>query len=261
MRIIGIDVARWQGTVNWDKVVESGVQWAWIKCTHGLGSADPQFLNNWSNSKGKLPRGVYHWFTDSDPMLQAQNILTTLEKTGDIGECPIAIDFEEPGTKFRGQELLDRLRLCLSKVEELSGRAPVLYTGTWYWQQYALNLDAQDLVENYYLWLAQYPRVMLADKTICAQKPPVLPKPSAPKPWASRNVMPAAWQFDGDGGCVLPNGVDADFNEYLADNFDEFCGKVDKKTSPINLIPPAFNQQPVESFILESFLQSLAENK
>jgi GH25 family lysozyme M1 (1,4-beta-N-acetylmuramidase) len=223
-RIIGIDVARWQGIMPWADVAAAGIQWAWIKCAHGSGGCDPKFKDNWKASKGILPRGAYLWFTDADPLKQADFIISKLDETGDRGECPIAVDFEEPETVFRGGVLLDRVRTCLARIHAVTGRAPYLYTGTWYWVQYAMNLDAQDLVETYPLWLAQYPRITLANNRACGTNPPVLPKPSPPKPWADRGLQPVAWQFDGNGGCMLPNGVDADFNEYLGEDFAAFCG-------------------------------------
>lgn len=264
-RIIGIDVARWQGIMLWDSVVAAGVRWAWIKCTHGLGGTDGQFKANWAASRGKLPRGAYHWFTDGDPLLQAEKVVQTLEDAGDLGDCPIAVDFEEPSTVFRGNELLDRLRLCLRRVHVLSGRVPFMYTGSWYWQGYAQNLDAQDIVETYPLWLAAYPRVELRDRRACATEPPVLPKPSPPKPWADRGVGPTAWQFDGDGGCLLPNGVDADFNEYLGNDFDDFCGVLPTTlrepgaVRDMNGLPPALNFHPEEGPVLASFLDTLVD--
>ena len=97
--------------------------------------------------------------------------------------------------------------------------------------QYALAGDyeagrgvAQDIVEAYPLWLAQYPRLHIDNPRQCGVDPPVLPKPNCPTPWATRALDPETWQFDGDHGCVLPSGVDADFNEYLGDDFDAFCG-------------------------------------
>ncbi len=224
-RIIGVDMARWQGVVDFDSLVSAGVRFAWIKACHGLGGVDGQFKGNWDRARGKLPIGGYLWFTDSDPAKQADFMVATLDSTGFRGDLPIAVDFEEPGTTFRGAELLDRLRVCLARVKELTGRAPILYTGDWYWAGYALNLDAQDIVETYPLWLAQYPRVVLRDRRACAEQPPELPKPNCPKPWRDRGLLPEVWQFDGNGGCVLPNGVDADFNEYLGSTFDAFCDR------------------------------------
>lgn len=225
---IGIDVSRWQGLVPWQDVVDSGVEYAWIKATHGLGmQPDPEFARNWKASRGLLSRGAYHWLTDSDPVAQAERVVKTLEDAGDLGELHISIDFEEPSTQRRGEVLIVHLLRALRRVRALAGDA-VVYTGAWYVVQFVapdnainsvISAELLDELVTYPLWHSQYPRVTLADRKACAANPPLLPKPSLPKPWRDRGVPCAAWQWDGDGGCVLPNGVDADFNSATNEGF------------------------------------------
>ncbi len=224
-RIIGIDIALWQGAVDFPSLPKAGIQFVIIKATNGSRSVDPRFKQNWAASKGLLPRGAYLWFTDDDPVQQADFAVKTLSDAGDIGDISLTVDFEEPKTAYRGTALLDRLRTCLARIETVTGRAPILYTGSWYWQGYAHDLDAPDIVDKYPLWLAQYPRATLRDRRACGTSPPELPEPNCPKPWKDRRLKPFLWQFDGDGGCQLPNGVDADFNEFLGGDFDAFCGR------------------------------------
>lgn len=223
--LIGIDAAKWQGVLPVSQIVDAGVRFAIVKATHGLGtSPDVQFARSWSAlAAAPIVRGAYHWFTDSDPIAQAEHFVRQLVglRDGDL----VAVDFEEPTTKYRGLELLDRLRACLARVEALTGRAPLLYTGAWYWDGY-VAVDAPDLVERYPLWHAQYPRVVIRDRRACATDPPALPAPTLPTPWRTRGVAEAIWQFDGDGGCVLPNGVDADFNRVREDVLAWLVGRV-----------------------------------
>lgn len=224
-RHIGVDVARYQQKVDWAGLVVAGVEFAWIKCAGAGTWIDPRFKENWQASKDVLPRGAYIWFTDEDPFLQADHVIKVLDDAGDRGELTIAVDFEEPKTVYRGSVLLDRLRSCLARINAVTGRPPVLYTGNYYWQAWANDIDAQDIVEMYPLWLAQYPRVHISNVRECGIHPPVLPPPNCPKPWRTRGLDPLVWQFDGDHGCIMPNGIDADFNEYLGDDFDSFCGR------------------------------------
>ena len=222
-RRIGVDLSKWNGVIDYTTFAPAGIEFVYIKCANGAGGVDPLFKANWQASKGVIPRGAYLWFTDEDPFAQADHIIKVLQDAGDMGELSIAVDFEEPSTKYRGTVLLDRLRICLARIHAVTGRPPKLYTGNWYWQGY-VGLDAQDIVEAYPLWLAQYPRLHIDNPRQCGVDPPVLPKPNCPTPWATRALDPETWQFDGDHGCVLPSGVDADFNEYLGDDFDAFCG-------------------------------------
>jgi GH25 family lysozyme M1 (1,4-beta-N-acetylmuramidase) len=249
-RHIGVDLARYQQKVDFPSLVVAGVEFAFIKCAGGATWVDPKFKENWQASKGILPRGAYLWFTDEDPFLQADHVISALDAAGDRGELTIAVDFEWTDTKFRGQALLDRLRSCLARIHAVTGKPPILYTGNYYWVSWASNLDAQDIVEMYPLWLAQYPRLHIDNVRECGTAPPVLPPPNCPKPWSSRNLKPLVWQFDGDHGCVLPNGIDADFNEYLGDDFDGFCGKTE--SMPETMPGADANPFPLNMSIQES---------
>ena len=45
--IHGIDVSKYQGTIDWNAVAKSGVKFAWIKATEGGDHADAKFQANW----------------------------------------------------------------------------------------------------------------------------------------------------------------------------------------------------------------------
>ena len=58
----GIDVSKYQGLIDWDRVRDSGVKFAWIKATEGGDNADSQFRRNWQLAKAAgIPRGAYHF--------------------------------------------------------------------------------------------------------------------------------------------------------------------------------------------------------
>lgn len=225
--IIGIDAAHWQGVLPVHALESAGIRFAIVKAVHGLSvNPDVQFTRSFNALlTTRLHRSAYLWFTDADPIAQADNFFRVVEAAGYADrDLPLAVDFEEPSTRYRGHVLLDRLRECLARVHDLSGRAPLLYTGKWYWDQF-VSLDAPDLVETYPLWHAQYPRAEVRDRRACGIDPPNVGKPALPRPWASRGVAEALWQFDGDGGCVLPNGVDADFNVADKERFARLLGR------------------------------------
>jgi len=228
--LIGIDAAHWQGVLPADQLFGAGVRFAIIKATHGLGlNPDAQFLRSWRALLGfPIVRGAYHWLTDADPVKQGEHFVRVVEAAGyNDDDLPLAVDFEEPSTRFRGRELLDHMRACVYTVEDKTGRPVIMYTGRWYWQQFVGDLDAQDVVERCLYWHAEYPRTEIRDRRACGYDPPTLPAPRLSKPWADRGLPYFMHQFDGNGGCVLPNGVDADFNRFegsLAD-LREVCAR------------------------------------
>ncbi|MFD1914486.1 GH25 family lysozyme [Halodurantibacterium flavum] len=61
--IHGIDVSRWQGSIDWRSVQGAGVSFAFIKATEGGDHADPMFRTYWEESRAAgIPRGAYHFY-------------------------------------------------------------------------------------------------------------------------------------------------------------------------------------------------------
>ena len=58
--VLGIDVSRWQGIINWAQVKADGFQFAIIKASEGGTFVDPDFASNWAAAKAAgLVRGAY----------------------------------------------------------------------------------------------------------------------------------------------------------------------------------------------------------
>ena len=96
---------------------------------------------------------------------------------------------------------------------------------------------------------------MIRDIRACGMEPPVLGAPKLPMPWQRAKVPYFLWQFDGNGGCTLPNGVDADFNVF-AGSFEELAniGACNASTA-VNTLLSNF---PYELLVAEDFARSLA---
>jgi lysozyme len=52
----GIDVSKYEGTIDWKAVQSAGVAFAFIRVSDGLNSHDGYFASNWANAKAA---GVY----------------------------------------------------------------------------------------------------------------------------------------------------------------------------------------------------------
>ena len=58
----GIDVSKFQGDINWDKVAKDSVDFAIMKATQGTGIIDKKLDSNWEGA-GKLKmRSTYHFY-------------------------------------------------------------------------------------------------------------------------------------------------------------------------------------------------------
>ncbi|MGW1229698.1 GH25 family lysozyme [Streptomyces sp. NPDC001515] len=59
---LGIDVSKWQGSINWTSVRGAGIEFAWMKATEGLTYKDPNFNTNYPNAYyAGVIRGAYHF--------------------------------------------------------------------------------------------------------------------------------------------------------------------------------------------------------
>ncbi|MDO5605961.1 MAG: GH25 family lysozyme [Paracoccus sp. (in: a-proteobacteria)] len=59
----GIDISRWQGAIDWNRVRASGVSFLFLKATEGGDHRDPEFPGYWRQSgQAGIPRGAYHYY-------------------------------------------------------------------------------------------------------------------------------------------------------------------------------------------------------
>lgn len=73
-RTPGIDVSRWQGTINWTSVRGAGIRFAFAQATRGLTSPNANFVANMTNGKAAgVYMAAYHYAfpADSTPEVQA----------------------------------------------------------------------------------------------------------------------------------------------------------------------------------------------
>ena len=72
MNIKGIDVSRYQGTVDWEQVKAAGYQFAMLRAGYGSDTVDEQFQRNASEcNRIGLPAGAY-WFCYADSPSDAE---------------------------------------------------------------------------------------------------------------------------------------------------------------------------------------------
>jgi lysozyme len=62
--ILGIDVSHWDENINWTKVAQTGVKFAFAKATQGSSHIDQNFVKNWNGIRNSgLIAGAYHYFS------------------------------------------------------------------------------------------------------------------------------------------------------------------------------------------------------
>lgn len=167
----GIDVSEHQGTIDWEKVKASGVEFAIIRAGYGRNNPDKQFVRNITacNRLG-IPCGVY-WFSYAyTPKMAAQEALYCLEAVKPYRvEYPVAFDFEYDSVRYAEEKgitvqkaLSTAMADAFCNAIQNDGYYTALYTNLDYLQRYF----AEELLDKYDLWLAQWP------KTVDLENPP-----------------------------------------------------------------------------------------
>ena len=62
--VMGVDVARYQGTIDWNALSEQGIAFAFIKATEGSSHVDVRFRENWNEvAKTSILASPYHFMS------------------------------------------------------------------------------------------------------------------------------------------------------------------------------------------------------
>jgi GH25 family lysozyme M1 (1,4-beta-N-acetylmuramidase) len=198
----GIDVSRWQQTVDWASVKAAGMSFGFCKATQGVAVVDKTFAVNWPGIKAAgLARGCYHFYDPLlDPTQQAQFFLKTVKF--EAGDVPAVLDVEQAGTAT-SDALINGCKTWLDLVEQATGRKPIIYTRASFWN------EKMHTASGYPAWAADYP-MWTAHYTTAA-------KPLVPKGWTDWTF----WQFTESGkvGGVAGNVDMNRFNGAEADLF------------------------------------------
>jgi lysozyme len=150
--VYGIDVSRFQGTIDWQKVKDSGVVYAYIQISRSVTDLDPKFEYNWRRAKEVgILRGAYQRFQpDQDVALQAQIFLDKLGPY-QAGDLPPMLDVEDDGG-LTGAQIANRVKQWMDRVEPVVGVTPLIYTGFYFWRDQVGGAD----LTRHPLWIANY---------------------------------------------------------------------------------------------------------
>jgi hypothetical protein len=153
--MIGFDVSRWQGHIDFNAMKSYGAEFVIIKAGQGNWK-DACFDDNWNAAKGLLPRASYFYYDNRyTPAAQA---LTYWEIIKDDPERMAWLDLEDsgPGDYAGWRKWFD----FIAHFWNLSGDMQVgIYTGHYFWMEAMTRatLPQKDWFGKLPLWLASYP--------------------------------------------------------------------------------------------------------
>lgn len=240
--LLGIDVARYQGTIDWSKVAESGQRYVFQKATEGATITDPTYQRNRSGAGAvSLPFGAYHFAfaqggsiqaAEADAIAEANYFLSVADPAP--GDLVPVLDLEKNPEGMPPRRLIAWTQAWLNTVESVLGVKPLVYSNPNFWETQLNNTDTFAL-QGFPLWIAHYtsaasPRVPAAN-------------------WAGEGW--AFWQYTscasvpGISGCVDQNRfAGTDLSAYTIPGAPEPEPTPDPATPPSNASPPTISGTP-----------------
>lgn len=159
--VMGIDVSKWNGIIDWNAVKNSGVSYVIIRCgyrgsSQGTLIVDPTFQNNIKGAtEAGLKVGVY-FFTQAIDRVEAveeASMVLELIKNYRIS-YPVFLDVEPSGGRADGITVETRTEVCKAfcqTIQNAGYTAGVYANKTWL----TSKIDVSQL-GAYKIWLAQY---------------------------------------------------------------------------------------------------------
>ncbi len=155
----GVDVSKWQRpggvAIDWNKVVEAGEQFAFIKATDGIEGRSIYFEEDAKKAlDAGLIVGSYHKaHPDRSAVRQADDYAAALALLPQTARTlPPVLDIELDNGLTPAQ-LEAWVETFLERLEETTGEKPMIYTFRWFWQ---VKMANSEKFTDYPLWLAAY---------------------------------------------------------------------------------------------------------
>lgn len=234
----GIDVSKWQATIDWAAVKGGGqVQFAIARATHGINVIDEQFDANFKGIKAQgLIRGVYQYFEPGQDAIQQADLM--LQMINDAGgllptDLPPVLDLEATGSQTPAT-IQQQALAWLQHVEAKTGKKPLVYTAAYFAQT---NLGTA--LAGYPVWIANY-------KYTTTGACPLMPDNA----WSSWRI----WQYSDKGSVSGISGA-VDLNVFDGSLADLKTFIANSNTTPPPPPPPTSGPQ----LTLQVAIQSMGD--
>lgn len=148
----GSDISDNNGTIDWTKIVMSGLSFIYVKATEGATFHDPMFAHNYASVKSSgLLRGAYCFARPktSTAIDEANSFVDIVNANGGF-ELPPVLDMEDNGG-LSTEDLISYIRAWMAQVKSRTGRQGILYT-------YSSFITDNNLhgMTDIPLWIADY---------------------------------------------------------------------------------------------------------
>lgn len=165
---IGIDVSKWNGEIDWDKVKNAGVEFAIVRAGYRGSSTgslveDPYFHANMKAAAASgVPTGVYFFTQAVNEVEAVEEASAVLKLISEYKlEYPIYIDTEGAGGNGRadGLDVETRTLVCEAFCRTIANAG--YESGVYASRNWLNNNLKTERLEQYQIWLAEYRSVPL----------------------------------------------------------------------------------------------------
>jgi len=129
----GLDVARYQGRIDFTAARAGGTHFVYMKSTEGKDYIDPDFYDNWRRAReAGMARGAYHFMTWCS-LASEQAAWFVRNVPNDPDALPPVLDLEwnnhsKCKNKHDRADILEKVRVMLAAMEAHTGKVPIIYT-------------------------------------------------------------------------------------------------------------------------------------
>lgn len=152
----GIDVSKWQGRIDWQRVKASGIEFAIIRAGYGSSAnqKDSFFERNYLGAKtAGLHVGAY-WYSYANSFREATEEAKAFQRViaGKQFDMPVYFDMEEKDQLEAGRDFCSGLIRTFCSEMEKAGYFVGFYTSA----SYAKTLVSPEILSRYTFWCAKW---------------------------------------------------------------------------------------------------------
>lgn len=150
VRTRGIDVSKYQGTINWARVAkDSSIKFVYVKATEGTSIQDPRYRTNLTQAKkAGLLVGSYHLYSSKTTAYQQFANFKKVVKKKEQDLVPV-LDIEGHHVHRLNMERVDKL---LELMQKEYGVRPIIYTSE---RLYRIHFSGKKY-SKYHIFIANY---------------------------------------------------------------------------------------------------------
>lgn len=160
----GIDVSKFQGEVDWERVAGAGIKFAFARAVEDKSPADRAdhtFAANFEGMKAAgILRGAYHFFRPRRDAAAQAKLFVSIVGELKPGDLPPVIDFEHDGSNkelnlpsLSPKVIIEGMARWIDIVEDALNRRVIIYTNAEIWILAAGNFKC---FRDHPLWIAHW---------------------------------------------------------------------------------------------------------